>query len=614
MSGSHAACLVNRKACTIFLGLVSLIISQSTGVIALEQREGQTDWRTDVAVNTGATKGFPDPGEERGVGSWPVAAMETAEPASEAAHATAEAAAAAAKGPPPHIDGHATAEADGMEIGHEPLETGHEGEHSDETGEELGRLGEGEGHEENGEGGEGHEHGEEHGEGHGEGHGGHGEEAVTNTAAASLLGMTASIQLVFYLTNSRFVLVRLMTWRMISAAVSIFAAILIFDLGKTALHVLKIPEYFPCQTLIFVWIWSQVLLYRVKERPLPSVAVATLWGHTTGFFAIAAFGSLQEHYFDTSPGYAMLVVLIAVAVIVALCTVTRVLRNWMALVDDGEVDEIEEEWMEQCQEYEDDVITMALGFLNAQVLRFCAVGELVLPEEDPEVEAMEHVFELQLYGWILFVSMLLATAARAKVHGATKSAEIRRVATIVANLFGMSAAWTLLFGLRWQWISTWAAMFHSRIPAKLLLAACVSIGGVLTILGLNIATKLLNDDFDPKPRTVRAITAATGLLVGLTWENTFGSCIEHLAEQAKGDTNEVMLKGALCIFLLVVVVPSWQWYILPKTDKRLEGLVIQAEEDEEDKQLEEMLQGGGSTSEPDEETGSETEMSQLKTR
>merc|ERR1712157_673220 len=89
-------------------------------------------------------------------------------------------------------------------------------------------------------------------------------------------------------------------------------------------------------------------------------------------------------------------------------------------------------------------------------------------------------------------------------------------------------------------------------------------------------------------RALRAIISALGLLVGLSWENTFSASIEELAESC---SDPRIVKVGLSSALLIVVYPSWNWYILPKTDKRLAS-ALQSDDltEEEDEELEKALQ------------------------
>jgi len=412
-----------------------------------------------------------------------------------------------------------------------------------------------------------------------------------------LLGMTASIQLLFYLTNCRVVLVRIMTWRMVSAAISIYAAILLFNVSHNLLKKFSgETDAVPCVKLVVVWIVSQLLMFKVKEDPLSSTAVAVLWGHTTGFFAIADFGHIQEHRFHDSPMQSMTVVGIAGGLLIVLCFVTRLLRSWVALAGDGVVDDVEALWMERCEDYEDDVITMTLGFLISQVLRFHACGKMVGHEEEPEGGTPQQIAGLCLLGICFAVSLIVFTGIRAKVDASTKDPTVKRMVGIANNFQGMTAAWTLLFGLRWRFIEPWAARFGSAIPAKLLLALMTSLGAVGVILGLDLMTQCVDDEFDPSPRTLRAITGAVGLMVGLTWEQTFAASIEGLAEG--GFAHPLLIEIGLSMFLFIVIYPSWQLYILPKTDKRLEQCVKAMQlhgddEEEENAEMEKALEESG---------------------
>eukprot|EP00932_Pfiesteria_piscicida_P004227 SRR837773.14128.p1 GENE.SRR837773.14128~~SRR837773.14128.p1 ORF type:complete len:255 (-),score=104.65 SRR837773.14128:75-803(-) len=236
---------------------------------------------------------------------------------------------------------------------------------------------------------------------------------------------------------------------------------------------------------------------------------------------------------------------------------------------------------------------MALGCLLALVLRFLAAGHYVGLEEEPAHAHMLQLLELDSQGWGLVLLLLVAVPLRAKLVSRWRP-WAKRAVSVLTNLCGMAAAWTLLLGFRWQYVHTWQHKFHSIVPAKLMLALCISLGAVGVILALNIATKILDDEHDPSPSTLRSVMMASGLLVGLSWEETFQTAIELLAESPGVD--HLVIKVCLSCALFLIVFPSWQWYILPRTESRLTRFLEQDySEDEDDVELMKVIQESGSS-------------------
>lgn len=279
------------------------------------------------------------------------------------------------------------------------------------------------------------------------------------------------------------------------------------------------------------------------------------------------------------------------------------LRFLAAHFDDGEIDEEEEVWFEKCQDYEDDVITVCLGSMFALMIRASILGHFLDLEEDPKHGSVQQIVGLNTYGWVLGAALLIVVGVRAKVVSMMDSHHAKRAVTVMTNLFGMTCAWTLLLGFRWQYLPQWTAMCSSLVPAKLLLALMVSFGAVLVILVLNIATKLLDDEHDPSPRTLRSIMNATGLLVGLSWEETFETAIDLLAENPVSDP--LIIKVCLSCALFLIVFPSWQWYILPRSDSKLAKYLVKIADDSDSEGGGKVLESGSEEdySTQDEEEG-----------
>lgn len=405
-------------------------------------------------------------------------------------------------------------------------------------------------------------------------------EWVTVTAAACLLGTTAAMQVLFYLTHCKYQRMRATTWKLVSSTMSIFGAVLVYNVMSTAAKMvvesnpwLKRSPY--CTRVSTCLVLCQAMLYRLRNHPLKLSATATLGGHLTAFFAIGSFGKIQEVFFQSSWQCSLLAPLLFILIVTAGCSLTYLLRRTVSKLDDGRIDALEREWMSECMEYEDEVITMVLGFLFAQTLRFSLVGELVPREEDPKEQNEWAV------AWMITVSLILEVgllAATWLISGDASHHENptfrRRASDIFKNLLGMTAAWVSLFGYRWGLLKNLTLGTASDVTANMILTLIISSTCVLVIFVLSMVAGFL----DFHDRSLKAITSAVALLVGLSWETTFSKAIEGLANSdLLGHPKTVRICLSTCLFL--VAYPAWQWYILPKANRRLKQYACELEPD-----------------------------------
>jgi len=101
-----------------------------------------------------------------------------------------------------------------------------------------------------------------------------------------------------------------------------------------------------------------------------------LFGHITGFAAIAAFGEVQQEFGKDSKIFAWLMVPISYGVLFCLQELLDRVRTVVAHMDDDEEDEAEILWDEQTEETEDDVAGLCCSFMFVQALRFTVAGDL----------------------------------------------------------------------------------------------------------------------------------------------------------------------------------------------------------------------------------------------
>uniref|UniRef100_A0A7S0A8I5 Uncharacterized protein n=1 Tax=Pyrodinium bahamense TaxID=73915 RepID=A0A7S0A8I5_9DINO len=60
---------------------------------------------------------------------------------------------------------------------------------------------------------------------------------------------------------------------------------------------------------------------------------------------------------------------------------------------------------------------------------------------------------------------------------------------------------------------------------------------------------------------------ALGLLVGISWEGSFTLAVAEIV--VNYPQNRLLLKNLLAVGLVLVVLPAWRLYILPRSDPKI---------------------------------------------
>merc|ERR1719238_794750 len=99
----------------------------------------------------------------------------------------------------------------------------------------------------------------------------------------------------------------------------------------------------------------------------------------------------------------------------------------------------------------------------------------------------------------------------------------------------------------------------------------MSIFGIVSVFFLDF----LNQKGWGEHDALDALVTAIGLLIGLCWEQTFDVAVETIVEMHhdKGIIFQDCVLFGMSLCLVLVVLPAWMVYILPKTDEELQKLV-----------------------------------------
>lgn len=422
---------------------------------------------------------------------------------------------------------------------------------------------------------------------------------LDSAVSVMLLGSISFHMSLFYLVNHKDEDIKRYSWQVISCTISIFCAVLLFQALNGFFEKYMGHHHSVALDMghLLFWLLALQLLLAymsgvIGTRPprgnkkaferseLNVRCLAMLLGHIVGFAAINGFGALQQtEEFKKTPLTAQGVVLIgAVAFFVCFGLFSR-LRQWVALQDDGEVDEYEEAWEEEASEVEDEVAGFSLSFLTCQALRYMIGG--VLPDKEGEEEEHAHDHSgsqvLQLGGAGLLFGLLAmgALIGRRRMFGKHGHGVKARVAEVIQTFLGMGFAWCCFFATEW-WLASKGFFIEGHVMLSVVLAMVVSFGSFVLIFLLDFLADRQAKGFDFEV-ALRILIDAIGILVGFSWERSFDKATHALASNYAGQLelkHPRLFQAILGGFLVSLVVPAWRIYILPlvvELQKEAEG-------------------------------------------
>mmetsp|Transcript_52377 Transcript_52377/g.94269 ORF Transcript_52377/g.94269 Transcript_52377/m.94269 type:complete len:535 (-) Transcript_52377:83-1687(-) len=406
----------------------------------------------------------------------------------------------------------------------------------------------------------------------------------TMTSAIMLLGMVVFVLLMFYLVNWPDPDIRDMTWRLISATTSIFIAVLWFEAIRKLLALwvgdLLGPDWV-LSLLIFLSVWSvqQAQLHFFMGQKLHMTALSTIGAHVSGFAAIHTFSEIQtEEPFKRNAFMNGVVAVIFALVWVFLAFVSKHIRRSIKHSEHFPKEE-EHEWVEQCEESENDVLAICLGKLFCNASRFALLGKLHEKEillcdacPPPRMRTVVLMFALGVFfmGLVFFANIFHNRVAKFE-----DNPRVKRFVKISLATFAFSMSWTLLFANQWLF-KVWDVSSHIQSPVMKMLLVALFLG-VSSMVAIFVLDYLADHEIVDS-KALRSVMFALGMLVGLSWEGSFDVATEALAEGLADEGDEESAKGTyytalLHIILVMISYPAWRLYILPKTDPELAEII-----------------------------------------
>eukprot|EP00443_Scrippsiella_acuminata_P097589 CAMPEP_0115611142 /NCGR_PEP_ID=MMETSP0272-20121206/20379_1 /TAXON_ID=71861 /ORGANISM="Scrippsiella trochoidea, Strain CCMP3099" /LENGTH=519 /DNA_ID=CAMNT_0003046863 /DNA_START=62 /DNA_END=1621 /DNA_ORIENTATION=+ len=406
-----------------------------------------------------------------------------------------------------------------------------------------------------------------------------------------LLGSIGFMMALFELTHCYRAKMAKYTWKSISATISIFSAVLIFQ-GANGIVEAYITEGAPLWVQFLVSVVHLLLWFvglqldlavitgvvkvpcfdprfddlEIMESRLKTFAI--LMGHTTGFAAINCFATFQQlvpRNFLTT----FLVAPLAWLLLYSFGRVTDSVRERVALLGDNEKTKNEEMWDEEIEETEDDVIGLAVSFCFVQSVRFLVGGTLPNPEGEEPDEVMVSHSDMQSLT-LITVGCLLGLFEALRVLYIKKT--IERITPQGKNIIAMTLSWCIFFG-------TDGFLSHNLFTHEHGMMKTVTLALTVTVVALAMIFALeqlqdckhIDDSID---EAIRAVVNAIGILIGFAWEKAFDVAVAEIT--AKVDVlPDPVTKMLLAILLAGTVVPAWYRHILPVI------IAMEAEEERE---------------------------------
>lgn len=295
--------------------------------------------------------------------------------------------------------------------------------------------------------------------------------------------------------------------------------------------------------------------------------LGVLIGHITGFAAINALGLVQQMYsskegiFETESWRQVMAFVVCFGsfwVLTGVHKVTDLIRNKVALGDDGEIDEAEEMWQEETVEVEDDVIGLAISFLFIQAVRYQVGASLPDVEgEDEDKHGITQVVLLFAIGMGMMF-LLLLKAQYLPVRDARKNAQL-------GNIVSMAFAWCLYFSVYW-FISAELKSIAEGMLSEVIIALVVTLFGLGLIA---IADKMADAEWTAPEidKIIRGeVVTAIGILIGFSWEKNFDKAVTTIACAAISENHPevpIFVKLIMSVLCAGITVPAWWIYILP---------------------------------------------------
>lgn len=430
-----------------------------------------------------------------------------------------------------------------------------------------------------------------------------------------LLGGISFVMTLFYLVNDEDPDMRFYSWRVISATLSIFSAVLIFSGINKLIHFYLLSHgTSPSFKLLFAFIPMLIYFFLLQlgtayhsaaltaapavmeEKELEETwgklerrtrCWATILAHLTGFGSIHC-GTVLQHmpWLRDSPGASFVAApaMFLLAAVLNWCArrvrerVTS--KTYQRLPDstgshDHDVSAWAGEWQrwtydlwtENVIDAEHDSAALAVSFLLVQSCRFAFSGQLADEMTPGQKKSQRTIEEFAGFSLVFAVlSIVLVVAGRRIFRGAaptpgTLKSFLRRCLALLQLSSAMAFAWTLLFSARWE-ITRFSGYVGppTSLTSRISLALAISFCAALIIKMLDFVIDLESTEEDAD-EALGNIISSLGILVGFSWEQSFDGGVEVVALRTY---RPLWTEVALACAVVALILPAWRRHILEK--------------------------------------------------
>jgi hypothetical protein len=381
--------------------------------------------------------------------------------------------------------------------------------------------------------------------------------------AVMLLGGTTFIMMLFYMVNSHIDSIPRSTWSMLSAAVSIFCAVMTNNvINEIVMRWIGLENNDPptagnivnlALQMVVYWLLVVILLFVFKVSVLRLKGYGTIGGHIMGFAAIGLWTQICSlNPFRTSAWWIFPVVFL---MYLASMIVFLGLFHVAALGIRKNMDKDDQDrWHDQSQDTSTDFLCLGASFLLITWVKYLIFGDLEPAMTDPKVQhEVGDMWALGIVGVVFICFSILSTIIAHKVKGASAVTILSMVTTIMATCAAMCL----------HDVFNWRILPHavSLVTGKLSVAFQLSVIAMALILVIAVAGKC-GGSFE---KLLRGMFTGLALAVGSSWEKTFDAAVDGLDAFGFSEGR----KAVLTLLLVCLVFPAWMVYILPKGDPEL---------------------------------------------
>lgn len=384
-----------------------------------------------------------------------------------------------------------------------------------------------------------------------------------------LVGMT-----LFYLVNQPISKdLQTSTWQLLSGNIALFSTVLIFMALKKSWKVIlgsKAADFALLGDILafmkFMLLMLGLPLLRSKLETMPcgprTVPVLRVCGaYLIGFAGSDCFANfLRMEPFSNGAGFYLLGIILSFAVLAALLAVafrvSQYGRSDAPYEPDREAEQI-------------DAAGFQIGFLTSMWIRFLVTGFLPGSKKGAHALTMNNLIYL---GVALVLSIITFSLMMYKVRPLADNPErkpvYRRIYRALTESSGMTMGWLLMYWVQWIFWYFLQSPDGSHTSAKH--AALVSQAIASTILvyaalsGLIFIAKRMGKNVSDFTELNNAFVLQTGFC----WEMAiYVGLVDSFTSRVSNPSSRRTAAMVWIVFLLVLILPAWFWYILPKTLK-----------------------------------------------